>query len=261
MTDFDERALIERCRTGDDVAFGELVERYKHLVYGDGLAPDERPIAGGRPRAGGVPEGASRPAVFPGRGASVDVDFPHRLERVQRGSEPAHGGGRCTLPVLERAEPTARSPTSSCATGSTKRSRSLPEQLPVPDCRALSRRCPIRRAGRDAGHPDRHGEDAPVSREAPAAGAASMTCRDVAELHRTDRGRGDPADRTKLRAHLETCPSCAAALAAARRPRGDPCVRHAPPAPDRFVASVLQRVRRERLADGTECRSPVQRRR
>jgi RNA polymerase sigma-70 factor, ECF subfamily len=34
MADFDEEALIERCRTGDDVAFGELVERYKHLVYG-----------------------------------------------------------------------------------------------------------------------------------------------------------------------------------------------------------------------------------
>jgi RNA polymerase sigma-70 factor (ECF subfamily) len=34
MADFDEAALIERCRTGDDLAFGELVERYKHLVYG-----------------------------------------------------------------------------------------------------------------------------------------------------------------------------------------------------------------------------------
>jgi RNA polymerase sigma-70 factor, ECF subfamily len=34
MTDFDERTLIERCRTGDDIAFGELVERYKHVVYG-----------------------------------------------------------------------------------------------------------------------------------------------------------------------------------------------------------------------------------
>lgn len=34
MADFDEEGLIERCRTGDDVAFGELVERYKHLVYG-----------------------------------------------------------------------------------------------------------------------------------------------------------------------------------------------------------------------------------
>src|SRR6476469_4415019 len=34
MADFDEAALIERCRTGDDLAFGELVERYMHLVYG-----------------------------------------------------------------------------------------------------------------------------------------------------------------------------------------------------------------------------------
>ena len=34
MADFDERELIERCRTGDDIAFGELVDRYKNLVYG-----------------------------------------------------------------------------------------------------------------------------------------------------------------------------------------------------------------------------------
>jgi RNA polymerase sigma-70 factor, ECF subfamily len=32
--ELDERALIERCRMGDDAAFGELVERYKNLVYG-----------------------------------------------------------------------------------------------------------------------------------------------------------------------------------------------------------------------------------
>ena len=31
---FDERELIERCRTGDDTAFAELVDRYKDLVYG-----------------------------------------------------------------------------------------------------------------------------------------------------------------------------------------------------------------------------------
>ena len=30
----DERALIERCRTGDDTAFGELVDQHKNLVYG-----------------------------------------------------------------------------------------------------------------------------------------------------------------------------------------------------------------------------------
>ena len=34
MDDFDERALVDRCRTGEDAAFGELVARYKDLVYG-----------------------------------------------------------------------------------------------------------------------------------------------------------------------------------------------------------------------------------
>lgn len=34
MDDFDERALLERCRSGEDTAFGELVDRYKDLVYG-----------------------------------------------------------------------------------------------------------------------------------------------------------------------------------------------------------------------------------
>ena len=31
---FDERELIERCRSGDDTAFAELVDHYKDLVYG-----------------------------------------------------------------------------------------------------------------------------------------------------------------------------------------------------------------------------------
>lgn len=30
----DDHELIERCRSGDDTAFGELVDRYKNLVYG-----------------------------------------------------------------------------------------------------------------------------------------------------------------------------------------------------------------------------------
>src|SRR5918995_2779058 len=34
MADSDERELIERCRKGDDTAFGELVDRYKDLVFG-----------------------------------------------------------------------------------------------------------------------------------------------------------------------------------------------------------------------------------
>lgn len=32
--ELDERALIARCKAGDDTAFGELVDRYKNLVYG-----------------------------------------------------------------------------------------------------------------------------------------------------------------------------------------------------------------------------------
>ena len=33
MSDLDERALLERCRAGDDDAFSDLVDRYKDLVY------------------------------------------------------------------------------------------------------------------------------------------------------------------------------------------------------------------------------------
>jgi RNA polymerase sigma-70 factor (ECF subfamily) len=32
--ELDERALIQRCKAGEDAAFGELVGRYKNLVYG-----------------------------------------------------------------------------------------------------------------------------------------------------------------------------------------------------------------------------------
>jgi RNA polymerase sigma-70 factor (ECF subfamily) len=34
LDELDERTLIERCRIGDDAAFGELVDSYKNLVYG-----------------------------------------------------------------------------------------------------------------------------------------------------------------------------------------------------------------------------------
>lgn len=34
MAESADQALVERCRTGSDAAFGELVERYKTLVYG-----------------------------------------------------------------------------------------------------------------------------------------------------------------------------------------------------------------------------------
>jgi RNA polymerase sigma-70 factor (ECF subfamily) len=34
MTDVNERALVERCRSGEEDAFRDLVDRYKHLVFG-----------------------------------------------------------------------------------------------------------------------------------------------------------------------------------------------------------------------------------
>ena len=66
MADFDERELIERCRTGDDFAFGELVDRYKNLVYAMVYRMVYRPVTSRRSRAGRVPEGASRLPYFRG---------------------------------------------------------------------------------------------------------------------------------------------------------------------------------------------------
>lgn len=42
----DERALLERCRSGDDTAFGDLVENYKDLVYAVvyRMAPDRTQV-------------------------------------------------------------------------------------------------------------------------------------------------------------------------------------------------------------------------
>jgi len=34
MEESGEQALVERCRSGSDAAFRELVDRYKNLVYG-----------------------------------------------------------------------------------------------------------------------------------------------------------------------------------------------------------------------------------
>jgi RNA polymerase sigma-70 factor (ECF subfamily) len=34
MEESSEQALVEQCRSGNDAAFRELVDRYKHLVYG-----------------------------------------------------------------------------------------------------------------------------------------------------------------------------------------------------------------------------------
>ena len=72
-----------------------------------------------------------------------------------------------------------------------------------------------------------------------------MTCKDVADFIEPI-AAGEIQPTAEVRAHLETCPSCAAALVAARRLEAMLASTAPPPVPDRFVASVLQRVRRER---------------
>ena len=72
-----------------------------------------------------------------------------------------------------------------------------------------------------------------------------MMCREVADLIEPI-AAGDLEPTSDVRTHFETCPSCALMLASARRLEAA-LVAHQPPAvPDRFVAAVLQRVRRER---------------
>jgi anti-sigma factor RsiW len=72
-----------------------------------------------------------------------------------------------------------------------------------------------------------------------------MTCKQALELVEPV-AAGDLIADAGLRAHLETCPSCAGALASARRLEAVLASREAPPAPARFTAGVLQRIRRER---------------
>lgn len=71
-----------------------------------------------------------------------------------------------------------------------------------------------------------------------------MTCRDVLELvEAIAAGEVEPDDA--LRAHIESCPPCASALASARRIEALLETRPAPAPPARFTATVLQRIRVE----------------
>jgi anti-sigma factor RsiW len=72
-----------------------------------------------------------------------------------------------------------------------------------------------------------------------------MTCKEAIEIVEAI-AAGDVQPDAEVRAHLETCPGCASALAAARRVEAALARREAPAAPPRFSATVLQRVRRER---------------
>ena len=72
-----------------------------------------------------------------------------------------------------------------------------------------------------------------------------MTCKAAIELVEPI-AAGDLEVDPAARAHFESCPQCASALATARRLEAALATRPAPAAPARFSSSVLQRIRRER---------------
>jgi hypothetical protein len=72
-----------------------------------------------------------------------------------------------------------------------------------------------------------------------------MTCKDAADLIEPI-AAGDLEPSDEIRAHFETCPSCAGALAMARRLELALAADRPPAPPEKFVPAVLQRVRRDR---------------
>jgi anti-sigma factor RsiW len=73
----------------------------------------------------------------------------------------------------------------------------------------------------------------------------AMLCRDLRDLIEPIAAGDRPLDG-EARAHIESCPSCAAALAAARRVEAALSAIETPPAPSTFTGAVLQRIRRDR---------------
>jgi anti-sigma factor RsiW len=72
-----------------------------------------------------------------------------------------------------------------------------------------------------------------------------LTCDDVLPLVEPI-AAGDLELDPRARAHVETCPRCASALASARRIEAALSARPAPLAPARVTSAVLLRIRRER---------------
>jgi anti-sigma factor RsiW len=72
-----------------------------------------------------------------------------------------------------------------------------------------------------------------------------MHCQDVLELIEPI-AAGDLVPDEPIRAHLQTCPRCAGALASARRVETLLKAMEIPAAPATFAATVLQRIRRDK---------------
>ena len=239
-----ERDLVERCRRGDEGAFQELVDEYKGLVF----ALIARTIPD-RSRVEDVGQDVflrdlSRPAVFPWRVATLDLDLPDRRERLCAGAEPASGAG------LDGR----RTSTRGCSPAAADRQFSdleLRERLEKAVAQASGQLSParrralpggraVRRPGGSARASARDGQDPAVPRETAAApnpgvgvqvGAAGerQVLRSGRRAARTDCRRRSEPDEGVSR-HLASCMHCAEALAAAERvdraaPRRGPCPR------------------------------------
>lgn len=72
-----------------------------------------------------------------------------------------------------------------------------------------------------------------------------MHCQDVLELIEPI-AAGDLVPDEPVRAHLQTCPRCAGALASARRVETLLAAMEVPPPPATFTSAVLQRIRRDK---------------
>ena len=72
-----------------------------------------------------------------------------------------------------------------------------------------------------------------------------MVCRDVLELVEPIAAGDLPLDDV-VRAHVESCPRCASALASAQRLETALRAVEVPPVPETFAATVMQRIRRDR---------------
>jgi anti-sigma factor RsiW len=72
-----------------------------------------------------------------------------------------------------------------------------------------------------------------------------MSCSDMIELIEPI-AAGDLQPAAAVRAHLESCVTCAAALASAQRLEAALQALEIPPAPATFTAAVLQRIRRDK---------------
>jgi len=72
-----------------------------------------------------------------------------------------------------------------------------------------------------------------------------MTCRDAVHLVEAI-AAGDLEVEAPVRAHFESCPRCASALASARRLELALRARAVPDAPARFTSNVLARIRNDR---------------